>query len=318
MADWTATLLIFIGSSLILIKAASLAVKYILQVAKHLRVTEFIASFVLAGLVSILPELFVGINASLSNVSDVGIGTLIGNNIVDLTLVIGIIVILGREIPIGDSQRLKTLPFLASLGLPLALMIDGNLSFVDGLILVGACIAYFGWMISQNRIREKTNKPLDWGAIAPPLGKFFVMMVIVYAATHFVVDSSVVLSGLLGIPEIFAGLFLIALGAALPELSFSVQAVMSRHKLIGLADVLGNVSLDATLSIGIMALIRPFHVDLAIIGVSTLIMGFAALMLTTFLDDGRKLTRRDGIALVGLYIVFVIVQWTINSGTIAH
>ncbi len=315
MADWITSLLIFGASSLILIKASSLAVKYILEVAKTIRVTEFLASFVLAGLVSILPEFFVGVNSALEGVPEVGIGTLIGNNIVDLTLVIGIIVILGKEIPVSGTHRLATFPFLAAIGLPLALMIDGSLSTIDGVILVSACIGYFAWMISQNRLREN-GRPIEWEKITLPLVKFAAMMLIVYFASKFVVESSVDISHIVGVPTIFAGLFLISIGAALPELTFSVQAILARHKSVGLADILGNVAIDATLSIGVMALIRPFDVDLSIIGISTLIMGFAALMLTTFIDDGRKLTRRDGIALIGLYVVFVIVQLTLNADAI--
>lgn len=312
MADWITAALIFVASSLVLIKASSLAVKYILEVARTIRVTDFLASFVLAGLVSILPEFFVGVSSALEGVPEVGIGTLIGNNIVDLTLVIGIIVILGKEIPVGGKHRLATLPFLIAIGLPLALMIDGSLSTIDGIILVSTCVGYFAWMISQNRLREK-GYPIQMEQIALPLVKFGAMMLIVYFASTFVVESSVDISHIIGIPTIFAGLFLISIGAALPELTFSVQAILSRHKSVGLADVLGNVAIDATFSIGVMALIRPFEVDLAIIGISTLIMGFAALMLTTFLDDGKKLTRRDGIALIGLYVVFVIVQLTLNA-----
>ncbi|MEK6970549.1 MAG: hypothetical protein AABW68_02530 [archaeon] len=317
MAEWIASVLIFVVSSLFLIKAASLAVKYILEVARLVRVTEFLASFVLAGFVSILPEFFVGVNAALEGVPDVGIGTLIGNNIVDLTLVIGIIVILGKDIPAGGKHRLATFPFLAAIGLPLALMLDGSLNFLDGAILVGACIGYFAWMISQNRLREE-GSGFRLEQIALPMGKFAAMMVIIYFASRFVVESSVDLSHILGIPEIFAGLFIISIGAALPELTFSIQAVLSRHKSVGLADILGNVAIDATLSIGVMAMIAPFPIDLGIIGISTLIMGFAALLLTTFLDDGKRLTRRDGIALIGLFVVFVVVQFVLNAPTIMH
>lgn len=312
MVDWITTALLFVASSLVLIKASSLAVKYILEVARQIRMTEFLASFVLAGLVSILPEFFVGINSALEGVPEVGIGALIGNNIVDLTLVIGIIVILGKEIPVSGSARLATFPFLAAIGLPLALMIDGTLSTIDGIILVAACIGYFAWMISQNQLREKGHL-IEWEKMVLPMAKFALMMIIIYFSSKFVVESSVDISHIIGVPTIFAGLFLISIGAALPELTFSVQAILSRHKSVGLADILGNVAIDATLSIGVMALIRPFDIDLSIIGVSTLIMGFAALMLTTFIDDGRRLTRRDGIALIGLYVVFVIVQLTLNA-----
>ncbi|QQR92120.1 MAG: sodium:calcium antiporter [Candidatus Iainarchaeum archaeon] len=303
---------VFLAASLILVKSASYAVKRILHLAQLLSLTPFFTSFVVAGFVSIMPEFFVGVNAALEHVPEVGIGTLIGNNIVDLTLVMGVIAILGRVIPTRSQTRVSTLPFLVAVGLPLGLMLDGNLSFLDGLLLVLGCLLYFGWFAQQQGVRDR-HSPWSLNLIIPELLKFAVAAVVIFFSAKFVVESSIGIAGILHFPEIFAGLFLISIGAALPELTFSVEAILSRHKNIALGDVLGNVAVDSTFSIGVMAMIYPFDISLGVIGISALFMVFAAMLLTTFLDSEGKLTRRDGIALIGLFVVFVVVQLTIHA-----
>ncbi|MFH0970648.1 MAG: hypothetical protein V1776_04290 [Candidatus Diapherotrites archaeon] len=303
--------LVFLGASLILVKASSFAVKYVVGLAKAFHLTEFMAAFVLAGFVSILPEFFIGVNAALDGFTDAGIGTLIGNNLVDLTLVIGIVAILGRELSTSRYDRMSTIPFIVMMALPFGLMLDGLLSFIDGLLLITAAILYFAWLISREEV-QSAKKPIVWKQLLVPLSGFGLMMLIIFLSSKYVVESAVSLSTIFGIPEVFAGLFIISVGASLPELTFSVQAVLSRHKSIALGDILGNVALDATFSIGVMAIIRPIPIQFPTIGVSALIMVFAALMLTTYLDNDHKLNTRDGIALIGLFIVFVVVQLALN------
>lgn len=304
--------IIFLVFSLLLIKAASLAVKYIVHLAEHFNISEFVTSFLIAGFVSILPEFFIGVNSALEGVPAVGIGTLVGNNIVDLTLVIGIVAILGKTIPTQRTTRVSSYGFIFALGLPLALMVDGFLSQVDGIVLVLTCIIYFMLMLQNEPLREK-KKQSSWAKVAPDFFAFIAMIALIFMSSHFVVTSAVEIAHIMDFPEILAGLILISVGAALPELTFSIQAVMSRHKSVALGDILGNVVLDATFSIGIMAIIFPFPVQTGIIGVAALFMVFSALMLTTFMDGQHKLTRRDGIALIGLFIVFVVVQLTLNA-----
>ena len=192
-------------------------------------------------------------------------------------------------------------------------MLDGNLSRLDGIVLVTSAVIYFGWVLYNQPIRERKKKKIEWAKLFPDMGLFLVFVAFIFGSSHFVVESAVEIAHGLNVPEIFAGLFLISIGAALPELTFSVQAVMARHKNVALGDILGNVALDATLSIGVLAILSPFDVDLTIIGISGLFMVFAAFMLTTFLDSERRLTRRDGIALIGLFVVFVVVQFVLNA-----
>ena len=306
-------LALFIIFSIILIKAASLAVKHVVNLAKIFRISQFVSSFLIAGFVSILPEFFVGVNSAIGGVPHVGIGTLIGNNIVDLPLVIGIVAILGKTIPAQRTNKVSSPGFLVAISLPLGLMLDGNLSRIDGALLLITAAIYFTWMLYNQPLREKTKKLVSIKEMLPDFIQFGIMVVLMFVSSHFVVTSGVAVADLIGFPEILAGLILISIGAALPELTFSVQALMARHKSIALGDILGNVVLDSTFSIGAMALIVPFDIQLGVIGIAAVFMVFSALMLTTFLDSEHQLTRRDGIALIGLYVVFVVVQLTLNT-----
>jgi cation:H+ antiporter len=306
-------LALFIIFSIILIKAASLAVKHVINLARIFHISEFVTAFLIAGFVSILPEFFVGINSAIGGVPHVGIGTLIGNNIVDLTLVVGIVAILGKAIPAQRTNKVSSPGFLVALALPLGLMLDGNLSRLDGFLLIMSAAVYFTWMLYNQPFHEKNKKNVNGKEIIPDLVQFIIMVALMFVSSHFVVTSGVAVADLIGFPEILAGLILISIGAALPELTFSIQALMARHKSVAMGDILGNVVLDSTFSIGAMALLVPFDIQLGVIGIAAVFMVFAALMVTTFFDSERQLTRRDGIALIGLYIVFVVVQLTLNT-----
>ncbi|MDP2665994.1 MAG: sodium:calcium antiporter [Candidatus Diapherotrites archaeon] len=304
---------VFLLSSIVLVKTASMAVKEVTNLARVFYISEFITAFVLGGFISMLPEFFVGVNSALEGVPIVGVGTLIGNNIVDLTLVFGIIAILGKDIPVSRSERSGALPFLIMVGLPLGLMLDGNLNRLDGLLLVIAALIYFIRIFSQHAMQDK-KRPVRRHLLMKPLLFFGAAMLVMFGSAHFVVESAVNVADGLNIPALFAGLFLISIGAALPELTLSVKAVLSRHKAIAVGDIMGNVMIDSTFALGVLALISPVAVDVGAVGIATLFMVFAALLVTTLMDSGGKLTQREGYALIGLYVVFVAVQLALSSG----
>jgi Ca2+/Na+ antiporter len=107
---------------------------------------------------------------------------------------------------------------------------------------------------------------------------------------------------------------LIAAFTCLPELVFSIRAVKEKREDLGLGDVMGNVLTDATFSLGIIALIAPiylFNMDLAILAaVSMLIVGFLAIH---FMKTDRVLTRKEGFILVGIYFLFIAMQFLLEN-----
>lgn len=298
---------VFILASLVLVKSASYSVKSVAEIARHFRFSEFFIAFAVAGFISIMPELFIGINSALAGTPAVGLGTIIGSNIADLTLVIGFIALIGRKLA-ADKQLIKNnIYFFAVTSLPVLFMLDGELSRDDGLVLVMAFMFYMSRMVKKEGIFAKKRKD-GLLFLARNLAVFVLSMAVLFAAAHFIVESAVNLSVEFLIPPIIIGLFLVSFGTTLPELTFSLRAVMARHKEIALGDIMGNVAIDSTFSIGVVALIRPISTSFIVFATSALFMVFSALLVVTLLQNHRKITWEESFLLFFLYAMFMIIE----------
>jgi cation:H+ antiporter len=128
-------LLVCAGLAIVVLSAGE-AIKRLLNVAKHFHLSEFVASFVIAGMIAVLPELTIGVVSALGGTSSLGFGVILGANVADLTLVIGTVVLFAGKLKL-DSNMLKhmRMSFFAVL-LPVLLFIDGEISQIDGAILL--------------------------------------------------------------------------------------------------------------------------------------------------------------------------------------
>ena len=305
-------LVFFLAASIVLVKAASFAVKYVLLIAEYLHITEFIASFIVVGFISTAPELLIGINASLSGNPSLGLATIIGSNVIDLTIVIGLIAFVGKSIEVKERATRDNMLFVLVTALPILLMLDSELSRIDGLILVGVCFAYLLEMVkAEKKFREQGI--IEHPNVARNLVFFVVSMAVLFLASRFVVHYGLLISNDLSIPLVFTGLFLIAFGTCLPELTFSLKAIMAKHKESGLGNIMGCVAIDATFTIGVIALISPIKHDLVLFISGSLFMIFAALIISTFIESGKKITRAESLALFALYGLFVVMQLLLNK-----
>ncbi|MBI4019487.1 MAG: sodium:calcium antiporter [Candidatus Aenigmarchaeota archaeon] len=298
---------LFFISIVIVIKSAGYATKYIIDIAKHLRLSEFFVTFVIAGVISIMPELFIGINSAIAGSSAIGIGTLIGSNIADLTLVIGIIALAGKKIMVNSSITRNNNAFLAVTALPVLFMLDGQLSRDDGIILVVAFLFYMSQLIKKEKIFSKHDSK-DVISALKSMMFFIACLAVLFVSAHFVVESVVGISHELLIPSVVIGMFLVAFGTTMPEMAFSLKAVLAKHKDIALGNVLGNVAADCTLSMGIVAIIAPVETAFSAFATSMLFMVFSALLVVTLLQDGKKITSNDSFLLFFLYIVFALIE----------
>src|SRR3989344_2986595 len=298
---------IFIIASLVLVKPASYAVRSISSLARYLLFSAFFAAFVLAGFISTFPELFIGINAALLGEPLVGVGTIIGTNIADLTIALGIIVLVGRKISVDKVTMRNNLYFVVVTSLPVLLMIDGALTTDDGILLVVVSLLYIWSILRREKIFGKDTKK-NGRAIGVSLATFVLASVLLFVSAHYMVESGVALAGIFGVPLVLVGLIFLALGSILPELTFSLRAVLAKHKEIALGALLGNVAIDSTFSIGIVALIAPIRSELAILAVRALFMILAALVVGTLLVAGRRLTWQEAFLLFYLYAMFLIVE----------
>lgn len=299
--------IIFLAASFILVKSASYSVRSIVKIANYFRFSEFFISFVIAGMISIMPEFFIGINSALEGNPSIGLGTLLGSNIADLTLVIGIIALVGKRLKVDGKVIKNNVYFLILTSLPILLLVDGTLSRDDGFVLVFAFLVYMYGLVKREKIFGRKHNG-SRVTLLKHFCVFAVSMAFLFAASHFVVESAISISTQLLVPSLVIGLFMVAIGTTLPELTFSLRAVLSKHKEAALGDVFGNVAIDSTLSIGVIAIINPVTTNFSVFATTALFMIFAALLVVTIMKNSRQITWDEGVVLLFLYGMFALIE----------
>lgn len=297
----------FIISAAIMVKAGSYAVRYISRIAKADGISPFLTSFLLIGVVSSFPEAFISLVSAIKGEPTLGLGTLLGGNIADLSLILGLIGIAAGKIQIHKREFSHEFWLVGLIMLPLILGFDGAINRLDGVVLVSSCLIFLASMLSSDHVIAKIASHSK-KALIHNLGMFALSSVAVFASANMIVRFAEGLAFDFEMPLLLVGMAFTALTTTLPEFMFSLNAV--RHHLGDLAvgDIFGTVIIDATLLVGLTAIITPISVlgvDIAGIAVFSLLAVAATIY---FMEPGKVFTRREGILMVLLYIIFLVTQ----------
>ena len=304
-------LFIFTVALLIVIKGATLATTYAARLAEHYRLSKYTVGFIVVAIISILPETFISISSAFAGIPSFGLGMLFGSNIADLTLVFAIIILLADRGLKIESKILKNdavYPFI--LLLPLVLGWNGHFSRLEGVALIIAG-AVFYWLALRNDIGGKIHLDNGNGKIKNFLLLLF-SMALLLIGSHFTVTSAISLASYIGINPILIGMLIVGLGTTMPELFFSLKSVKKQDDSLAVGDILGTVLADATIVVGILALIHPFFFPQKIIYITGAFMVVASFLLFYFMRSGRTISKREAYLLFAFWLMFVIVEFTAN------
>jgi len=299
-------------SIMALIASGYFLIKSITKLAGYLKISEFVTGFIILAVGTSLPELFVGISSALNKSTSISLGNVIGANIADMTLVIGIPILLSRGFKIkSDKTKKDALITVALAVLPLILMYIGSqLSKIDGIILITVFFLYSYYLLAQKKEftkKYKEEKFKRYYLIVYTL-VFLVALFFLIESSDFTVKYAKSLSEDLLVPKILIGLFLIAIGTTLPELVVGINAVFSGYTEISIGNVLGSVVANSTLILGITSLIYPITANFLFFITSGFYMILVCFIFATFVGSSKKLYWQEGISLVMLYVFFVIFE----------
>ncbi|MDI6734398.1 MAG: calcium/sodium antiporter [Patescibacteria group bacterium] len=302
-------ILTFVAGFIFLIKGANLLVTGSSSLAKNFGVSDLFIGLTIVAFGTSAPELIVNINAAIRGGTDIGIGNILGSNITNIFLILGISSLVVPLVVKLETIRLEIPLSLLAVVLLWFMVSDGVLSRFDGLIFVLLFLAFLSLLFRRSRRTVNFGKFKTSKAYSKKYSIFMILagLVGLFFGGEWLVSSSIELAKLFGISDAVIGLTVIAFGTTLPEMAASLTAVYKRKKDIAVGNVVGSNIFNIFFILGLAGLIRPITVSNDLLnGVMAVI--FATLMLLASLFVGKKyvLEKWQGVYFVITYLVYVI------------
>ena len=308
------TYILFVLGICFLVKSADWIVDSSSSLAKKLGVSSLVIGLTIVAFGTSLPELVVNLFAAFKGSSEVAFGNIIGSNIANILLVLGIAAMIG-DVKIKSSTIWKEIPFallavfvLFALTGKTFLNGGGLFGWDDGLVLL-ALFAMFLYYIFQMALKDKKNiglsKKVDDSNLKIAL-KLIIGLVGIYFGGRWVVDGAVFIAGQFGLSEFLISATIIAIGTSLPELVVSVMAVLKKNVDLAVGNIVGSNIFNILWVLGIVPLVMPLQIP-EFIGFDIGIMFLATLLLFIFMFTGKKhgLSKKEGFVFVLFYILYI-------------
>ncbi len=288
-------------------KAADLIVLNIKSIGERLGIRIFFLGLIL-GFLTTLPELTIGINASTNGLPEIYLGNLLGGIIVIFGLILGLSLILNRKIK-TDGKISSFLPILIFIALPFFLGLDNSLSSTDGLFILFGYILLIIRFYFQNKNSEKADKIIiSKKEFSKKLGITLIGLILLLVIANLIIRLSLILFVNLNVPIFVVSVLFFAIGTNLPEIIVTIEAWRKNVRELSMSNLIGS-AITNPLIIGIFSAINPlyFKPDYSYYHLMALTMFLLAVLLW-FYESGKKLTRKEGVILILIYLVFLVGQ----------
>ena len=280
-----------------------------------LNISKMVIGMTVVSFATSAPELLVSLQAALSGSPAIAINNVIGSNIANIGLVLGITALIGAIAVDKDFLRVNwSTMMLFSLLLYYFLSNDEMLSAVEGSILFGGLLLFLAMLIMKHKNSEDTvaEDEVDENLASISYGKIFLWLAIGAAALYFgsewLVKGAVELAQSMGVSEGVISVTMIAIGTSVPELAASVIAALKKEKAISIGNLVGSNIFNIGSVLGITALVKPIPVTEPQILANDIfwMLAYAAILLPLILLP-KKLTisRYKGLLLVLGYALFI-------------
>lgn len=295
------------------------------SLAKKMRVSQLVIGLTIVAFGTSSPELVVSIGAAFQGQSDIALGNVVGSNIANIGLILGLSAAI-FPIAVHVNTIRREIPIMIGISFVLILLslYDGVITRFEGAALVAGLVVFifFSYKISRKESavqdasadknpgtgqpamsqmpEERTERP-GKAALLVAAG-----MVLLYFGASFTVDNAVVVATAAGISERVVGLTIVAIGTSLPELITSVIAAKKKQADIGIGNIVGSNIFNVLAIVGISSTIAGMSVNPEIFTDYVVMIAFS-LVLVPLLRSGCVLSRKEGIALVAAYFVYLTV-----------
>lgn len=290
--------------------ATSLAVRF--------NMPSFLIGVIILGIGTSAPELVVSALAAFAGSPDLALGNAYGSNIINITLVLGVTALISPILIRSDVIRYDLMLLLAVTALAAIQLVDGNLSRLDGIVLVVALVAVLliQILLSLRSNKDKVELPEQLAAkeqvnVFKSFGTLILGLSLLIASSRAIVWGAVELATLWGMSELLIVLTIVAIGTSLPELVASVAAARRGEHDMALGNVIGSNLFNTLGVVGLAAIIKPMqHIDPQILSRDVMMVGMVSVLLfilaiIAFKRQG-EMKHGSGVVLILTFIFYSV------------
>jgi len=305
MMEW----IIFVAGMAALIGGAELLIRESERIALHFGISEFVIGATLIALGTSLPEMAASIAASFKGQSQMAVANVLGSNIMNIALVLGLVFLIASRITPDRDLFAKDSAWLLFPVIVFPLMaLDGSLSRFDGVLLMAMMGAYVLFLVQSERDGELAEideeikeEPFQWPRT---VGWLLLGFVLVIGGADYAIESAAQIARGFGVSEWIVGLLLIAFGTSLPELVVSIKAARAGKADMSIGNIVGSNMANTSVVLGSAAAVRPIPLDLAAGSFDIFLMIGVTLMLV-FITANRLYAKASGIILLIVLAIFL-------------
>ena len=306
------SILLVAGGLVLLALGGELLVRGAVGMAARLGISPLLAGLTIVGFGTSTPELATSVQAALAGSPGIALGNVVGSNIANILLVLGIsAVVLPLTVNPASFKR-DSLAMGGSALLATAAVLLGAIGIAPGLVLVGGLVGYVWWAYKSEAAADdeechRHEAEAEDRPVPPDTGPAILAALIIAGlvaaifGAGMLVDGATVLASAAGVSESVIGLTVVAVGTSLPELIACIVAVVRKHADVALGNVVGSCIYNLCGILGLTAMIHPIAVPAEIAGTDIWVMLGVTLLLILQLRSGWRLSRSEGAVLVTLY-----------------
>lgn len=301
---------------ILLIKGADFLVSGASSIAKKFHIPEMIIGLTVVSIGTSMPELMVSITSALEGYSDMAIGNVVGSNVANLLLILGLAAVL-QPLVLKKETRLIDTPICLGVAIIFYFICNygQNVTRIDGGILIGLFVLFISYTIimaikgKEFDGEETQEENMEENALSPIKSIVYIVLGIVALkfGGDFAVDNAVKVAQWFGLSEKIISVTILAIGTSLPELVTTVSAAIKKESDIAIGNILGSNIFNMLLIIGVSALIKPitynisYNIDMYIVMLAAFV-----LFLFAYIPPKNKMSRMNGVVYLILYAVYMI------------
>lgn len=316
-------LLLVVGLGLLLL-AANYLVDSSVAIAQRAKISNFIIGLTIVGIGTSAPELFVSISSALSNSGDIAMGNVIGSNIANIFLILGVTAII-CPFAIERLQRVRDIPFLIFATIFVSIIAndaivpgirENTLNRLDGIVLLLCFIGYMAWVIVQKgKNPKKAIEDADEEASSSLTGKnpwllwaiAVVSLVALISGGNLFLDSAKKLAAAWGMSEAVIAITIVAVGTSLPELVTAVIAASKKNPQLALGNVIGSNIFNLMFILGTSSTVKSLTlVNINMWDYAVMLLAAVMLFLVVFTFKKDKFDRIEGIIFFVVYVAYMV------------